>query len=71
MGKGSSTRTCDTKRYEENFDKIDWSGPYGVSVMETEQWRQLQDNAALRDWLERCQEHFVERVDGDDGNTTD
>ena len=65
MGKGSGNRVRDTKRYEENYGKIDWS--------EDRYFEELQQYA-LRKWRQgmerRCKEH-IGRVDGDDGNTTD
>ncbi len=76
MGKGSSTRVRDVKRYDENFEKIDWSGGFvqqnvRFDVMD-EVERQREINAEKARWVQYCNEKFVKFVtkdgDGDDGN---
>ena len=53
MSKGSGDRVRDKKRYDENFEKVDWSdSPYGTSVMEQEEYGRLCDNEYLSAWLE-------------------
>ncbi len=67
MGKGSGNRVRDTKRYEENYNHIDWGDDWGPP-------RGLPDSIGSFDvhWSDRSIKfHEVKDGDGDDGNSTD
>ena len=53
MSKGSGDRVRDRKRYDENYERIDWSGEWDRDVVE---WRRL--NAEMVTWW--CAEPWPE-----------